>query len=132
MGALRAVWDHHHYCYYQYEVEDGVLPIPVQHMPFRGCVCVHTSKERLAKTVLLVCCCCRRSVNTWRWTHTWAHAVFSSTPIRAKQIGHLLLLLLLQVTPQSLVMDPYVGTGSILVAAAARGAATFGGDIDHR
>jgi len=29
-------------------------------------------------------------------------------------------------------MDPYVGTGSILVAAAARGAATVGGDIDHR
>ena len=29
-------------------------------------------------------------------------------------------------------MDPYVGTGSILIAAAARGAVTFGSDIDHR
>jgi tRNA G10 N-methylase Trm11 len=43
-----------------------------------------------------------------------------------------LVLVPVQVTSRSLVMDPYVGTGSILVAAAARGAATFGSDIDHR
>jgi tRNA (guanine10-N2)-methyltransferase len=39
---------------------------------------------------------------------------------------------MLQVRPHSLVLDPYVGTGSILVAAAARGAYTMGTDIDIR
>eukprot|EP00775_Hariotina_reticulata_P006648 gene6648-6873_t len=37
-----------------------------------------------------------------------------------------------QVKRHSLVLDPYVGTGSILVAAAARGAYTMGADIDIR
>ncbi len=32
----------------------------------------------------------------------------------------------------SLVFDPFVGTGSILVAAAERGALTLGADIDMR
>ena len=36
------------------------------------------------------------------------------------------------VRPGSLVYDPFAGTGSILVAAAARGAVTVGGDIDIR
>ncbi|KAF6257292.1 S-adenosyl-L-methionine-dependent methyltransferase [Scenedesmus sp. NREL 46B-D3] len=39
---------------------------------------------------------------------------------------------LLQVSRGSLVLDPYVGTGSILIAAAARGAHTMGCDIDVR
>jgi tRNA (guanine10-N2)-methyltransferase len=37
-----------------------------------------------------------------------------------------------QVTSSSVVFDPYVGTGSILVAAASLGAMTWGGDIDIR
>lgn len=37
-----------------------------------------------------------------------------------------------QVRRGALVLDPYVGTGSILVAAAARGAVTIGSDIDVR
>lgn len=37
-----------------------------------------------------------------------------------------------QVSRGSLVFDPFVGTGSILVAAAHRGAYTFGADIDMR
>ena len=37
-----------------------------------------------------------------------------------------------QVRPSSLVFDPYVGTGSILVAAAHLGAHTLGCDIDMR
>ncbi len=40
--------------------------------------------------------------------------------------------LLLQVCRGMLVYDPFVGTGSILVAAAHHGAATFGADIDPR
>ncbi|WIA11111.1 hypothetical protein OEZ85_011255 [Tetradesmus obliquus] len=39
---------------------------------------------------------------------------------------------LAQVRRSSLVLDPYVGTGSILIAAAARGAHTMGCDIDVR
>jgi tRNA (guanine10-N2)-methyltransferase len=39
---------------------------------------------------------------------------------------------LVQVDRSSLVLDPYVGTGSILIAAAARGAHTMGCDIDVR
>lgn len=38
----------------------------------------------------------------------------------------------MQVRRRGLVLDPYVGTGSILVAAAARGAYTMGSDIDVR
>lgn len=37
-----------------------------------------------------------------------------------------------QVRPRSLVYDPFVGTGSILVAAAHYGAHTLGADIDAR
>lgn len=37
-----------------------------------------------------------------------------------------------QVHRGQLVFDPYAGTGSILVAAAARGAHVLGGDIDPR
>lgn len=39
---------------------------------------------------------------------------------------------MLQVRRSSLVLDPFVGTGSILIAAAARGALTLGTDIDMR
>ena len=39
---------------------------------------------------------------------------------------------LVQVRRGSLVFDPFVGTGSILVAAAALGARTLGADIDVR
>ena len=38
----------------------------------------------------------------------------------------------MQVRPGSLVFDPFVGTGSILVAAAHYGAHTMGADIDAR
>jgi predicted RNA methylase len=47
-------------------------------------------------------------------------------------LKHTLALSLLQVSRSSLVLDPYVGTGSILIAAAARGAHTMGCDIDVR
>lgn len=78
--------------------------------------------------LLLCCCCCYRRLFT-------QYALSSRLYLGPTSMDTEMAFLMVNqahVTRGSLVMDPYVGTGSILLAAAARGAVVLGADIDIR
>lgn len=75
--------------------------------------------------------CNRCSAARWCAIHLPMQAA-TAPPRQACPLLRIIAGCLAQVRRGSLVFDPFVGTGSILIAAAARGALTLGADIDMR